>query len=123
MSRRLRVVQGPLALYAVGFLEELALLGYSKRAASEHLELLGDLSIWLQVESIAAAELTTSEMARFLDARRACGERKLFTGVGAGPLLGYLMGLGWASVWFFRPRVRNQSVPSRSCLSATGCTS
>ncbi len=94
MSRRLRVVQGPLALYAVGFLEELALLGYSKRAASEHLELLGDLSIWLQVESIAAAELTATERERFLDARRACGERKLTTAVGAGPLLDYLMRLG-----------------------------
>jgi len=54
MVRPRRAAAGPLAWHAAGFEEELALLGYSERAASQHLELLGDLSAWLAEEGLAA---------------------------------------------------------------------
>jgi site-specific recombinase XerD len=83
----------PLAPYAAGFREQLELLGYSVRATSQHLELLGDMSTWLVDESLAPAELTGNETERFLGARRARGLH-LVTARGAGPLLEYLIGLG-----------------------------
>ena len=94
MVRSRRAADGVLAPYAAGFGEELALLGYSERAALQHLELLGDLSAWLAEEGLAAAELTASQTARFLGTRRERGYRELTTGVGAGPLLGFLIGVG-----------------------------
>ncbi len=94
MVRRRDAADGPLAPYVAGFGEELALLGYSGRAASQHLELLADLSAWLAQEGLAAAELTASQTARFLDGRRERGYRELTTPVGAGPLLDYLISLG-----------------------------
>ena len=94
MVRRRGAADGPLVPYVAGFGEELALLGYSGRAASQHLELLADLSAWLAQEGLAAAELTASQTARFLGGRRERGYRELITPVGAGSLLDYLIGLG-----------------------------
>ena len=94
MVRRRDAADGPLAPYVAGFGEKLAFLGYSGRAASQHLELLADLSAWLAQEGLAAAELTASQTARFLGGRRERGYRELTTPVGAGPLLDYLIGLG-----------------------------
>ncbi|MFZ0227483.1 MAG: tyrosine-type recombinase/integrase, partial [Mycobacterium sp.] len=94
MVIRRDAADGPLAPYVACFGEELALLGYSGRAASQHLELLADLSAWLAQEGLAGAELTTSQTARFLGGRRERGYRELTTPVGAGPLLDYLIGLG-----------------------------
>ena len=94
MVRRRDAADGPLAPYVAGFGEELALLGYSGRAASQHLALFADLSAWLAEEGLAAAELTASQTTRFLGGRRERGYRELTTPVGAGPLLDYLIGLG-----------------------------
>ena len=94
MVRRRDAADGLLAPYVAGFGEELALLGYSGRAALQHLELLADLSAWLAQEGLAAAELTASQTARFLGGRRERGYREPTTQVGAGPLLDYLIGLG-----------------------------
>ena len=94
MTGQSRMVQGPLGVYAVGFRGELALLGYSAGGAAEHVRLLGDLSAWLAAENLAAGELDAGHRARFLGARIRRGHRGLTTAAGAGPLLGYLAGLG-----------------------------
>ena len=85
---------GPLACFARGFGEELAGLGYDKRRANVHVDLLADLSEWLTTEGLAATELTEPRVARFLEGRRDRGQRDLVTSRGAAVLLGYLRGLG-----------------------------
>jgi integrase/recombinase XerD len=87
-------VGGPLACYVTGFGEELAGLGYDGRRARVHVDLLADLSAWLEGEGLAAVELTESRMAQFLGARRARGERELVTSRGLELLLEHLRGLG-----------------------------
>jgi integrase/recombinase XerD len=86
--------RGPLAAHARGFSEELALLGYRKPRAAAHLELLADLSSWLEDEGRAPAELGTDEVTRFLATRPGRGHRDLVTPVGAAPLIEYLTRLG-----------------------------
>ena len=94
MMDRRGEASGPLACFARGFGEELAGLGYDKRRANVHVDLLADLSEWLMSEGLAATELTEPRVARFLGVRRDRGRRDLVTSRGAAVLLGYLRGLG-----------------------------
>ncbi len=94
MVGRRHAVQGPLALRATGFREELVRLGYSEAAASTHLALLRDLSTWLATEELAPADLTAAQVKLFVDARRQAGHHGLITARGAAPLLEYLVRLG-----------------------------
>jgi integrase/recombinase XerD len=94
MTKRRAAVSGPLACYVTGFGEELASLGYDGRRARVHVDLLADLSVWLEGEGLTAVELTESRVAQFLGARRACGERELVTSRGLALLLEHLRGLG-----------------------------
>jgi integrase/recombinase XerD len=94
MTKRQDEGRRPLAAHALGFSEELALIGYRKPRAAAHLELLADLSNWLKGEGRAPAELGTVEFARFLAGRRERGHRDLITTVGAKPLIEYLVRLG-----------------------------
>lgn len=94
MTNQRGEVGGSLACYVGGFGQELARLGYNKRRADSHLELLADLSDWLRGGGLAAAELTEPRVTQFLEVRRAGGERDLVTPRGVALLLGYLRGLG-----------------------------
>ena len=55
--RRVRV-GGPLAEHAPGLAEELAGRGYSSERAARHLQLLAQLSRWLQGQGLAASDLS-----------------------------------------------------------------
>ena len=94
MMDRRGEASGPLACFARGFGEELAGLGYDKRRANVHVDLLADLSEWLTSEGLAATELTEPRVAQFLGVRRDRGRRDLVTARGASVLLGYLRSLG-----------------------------
>jgi len=94
MTDRHAAVSGPLACWAKGFGEELAGLGYGKPRAGVHLDLLGDLSEWLEHEGLAAAELTQVRVLEFLGHRRDRGERDLVTPRGVTLLLEHLRRLG-----------------------------
>ena len=75
MSRRLwlPVVSGPLAPYAAGCRLWLLERGYTPRSVVNRLELLGQLSRWLEVEALTTVELTPEQVERFLERRRAAG--------------------------------------------------
>ena len=83
-----------MACHARGFEEELTSLGYGKRRADSHLDLLADLSGWLEGEGLLAGDLTEPRVAQFLGVRRSRGERDLVTSRGVALLLGYLRDLG-----------------------------
>jgi site-specific recombinase XerD len=88
--RRRIVVAGPLAPFADGLRQDLAVRGYALDTVTEHVRLLADLSGWLASAGLTAADLTGEAAGEFLGARRAAGHS---TGVSAralAPVLGYL---------------------------------
>ncbi len=86
-------VPGPLAAFAAGFADELARQGYRPLAARNQMWLLAHLSRWLVSEEFGANELRTTEVERFLRARRAAGYTFLLSIKAMQPILGYLRGL------------------------------
>ncbi|MEX1157030.1 MAG: tyrosine-type recombinase/integrase [Chloroflexota bacterium] len=86
-------VSGPLAPYRVGYTAELARLGYGASGAVLSLRLMADLSVWLEREGLEPEALSTIEVGRFLDARRAAG-RRYASAKAIRPPLAYLRGLG-----------------------------
>lgn len=90
MTDRHGPADGPLACHEPGFREELSGLGYGKRRADSHLDLLGDLSCWLEEQRLSPAELTAARVTQFLAVRRERGHQDLVTPLGAAPLLDYL---------------------------------
>lgn len=86
-------VHGPLRPYEAGFRGWLAGQGCCVPSARYQLELMDDLSRWLTRHGAGPGELTPAVVSEVLAARRA-GGRHLVSARGAGPLLGYLRGLG-----------------------------
>lgn len=86
-------VSGPLAPYAAGYSAELERLGYTASGAVLSLKLMADLSVWLEREGLEPEALSTDEVGRFLDARRAAG-RRYASAKAIRPPLAYLRGLG-----------------------------
>ena len=90
--RRVRV-GGPLAQHASCFAEELAKRGYSPWCAVRHLQLLAQVSRWLEGQGLAACDLDEGRVGEFLRARRAQGyagevsERSVVTLLGYVPAL------------------------------------
>src|SRR5436309_3245777 len=80
MSRRLwlPVVSGPVALYAAGYRLWMLERGYTPRGVVNRLELLGQLSRWLEVEALTPVELIPEQVERFLERRRAAGYSRAF---------------------------------------------
>ena len=66
-------VSGPLAEHALGFGEELLELGYPGERAARHLQLLAQLSRWLDYQGLGERDLDEQRIAEFLRARRADG--------------------------------------------------
>ena len=66
-------VSGPLAGYAAGFREELLACGYPGERAARHLQLLAQLSRWMDFQGLDDRDLSERRVADFLSARRADG--------------------------------------------------
>jgi hypothetical protein len=64
-------VSGPLAPHAAAFGEELIGRGYPPKRAGRHVQLLAQLSCWLEQEGLTAEEMTQERVAAFVEARRA----------------------------------------------------
>lgn len=64
-------VTGPLACYVAGFRCELAKRGYSPGTAAGQLQLMAQLSRWLEGEGLDAGGLTAERVERFFALRRA----------------------------------------------------
>jgi len=84
---------GPLAPYASGFKEELIRLGYSAQPIKKHLQLLWQLSRWLQDGHLDVGDLATDRVEQFFQSRREAGYAQLLTPRSLFPLVEYLRGL------------------------------
>ncbi len=89
-------LSGPLEPYAVGFGAELLRRGYSRFTTTLHLQLLANLSRWLEAEGRDARDVTPDLLERFASARRASGYRHQRSTRALVPLLAYLRELGVA---------------------------
>ena len=74
-TRRTSSPSGLLIEHGRGFRGYLFELGYSASAATKHLQLLADLSRWLEREGIGAEELAVASTEGFFRRRRARGRR------------------------------------------------
>lgn len=88
------LVPGPLSAFAAGFADELARQGYRPRASDNLMGLLAQLSRWLADEGLQADGLQTTEVERFLLARRAAGYTRLLSPKAVRPILAYLRDRG-----------------------------
>ena len=66
-------VSGPLAAHAITLGDQLLLAGYPPERAVRHLQLLAQLSRWMEARGLGEAELCEERLGEFLDARRAAG--------------------------------------------------
>ncbi|MHB2024424.1 MAG: site-specific integrase [Mycobacteriales bacterium] len=66
-------VSGPLARHAVAFGDQLLLAGYPPERAVRHVQLLAQLSRWMESRGLGEAELCEERLSEFLQARRAAG--------------------------------------------------
>jgi site-specific recombinase XerD len=66
-------VSGPLAAHAIAFGDELLLAGYPPERAVRHLQLLAQLSRWMEARGLIEEGLCEERVGEFLDARRAAG--------------------------------------------------
>jgi len=83
-----------LASFADGYCAHLVAQGYSPRSAQFHLQLLAQLSGWMQAEGLDVAGLVPGAVERFWAERRRRGDVSRITQGRLRPLLGYLDGLG-----------------------------
>jgi integrase/recombinase XerD len=93
-TRSDREPAGPLAMHLVGFRAELVRLGYSKSPLKRHLQLLAQLSRWLEREDLGMTDLATDRVEVFFQARREAGYVNLRTPMSLVPLLSYLRRVG-----------------------------
>ena len=66
-------VSGPLAKHAMGLGEELLKRGYPAERAARHVQLLAQLSRWMERQGLGERDLNEESVAQFLTARRADG--------------------------------------------------
>lgn len=86
-------VGGPLAAYAPGFREALLGRGYPGERTARHLQLLAQLSRWLDYQGLDERDLDEQRVAEFLAARRADGYFDKPSRAWALALLGLVPGL------------------------------
>lgn len=87
-------VAGPLASLAGGFCSRLVEQGYSLRSAEQHVQLLAQVSRWMQAEGLEVAGLSERAVERFLIERRRAGYVSRLSPAALRPLLAYLDALG-----------------------------
>lgn len=66
-------VGGPLAQYAAAFKEELEAAGYTPLSTASVMRVVSNLSIWLEEQAVAAADLDADRIEEFIRARRSAG--------------------------------------------------
>ena len=89
-------VVGPLELYARGFGERLATLGYTASSAEAQMRLMATLSRWMARNGHAAGDLTAAEGERFVAQRRERRRTQFTSSKALTPVLEYLRGLNVA---------------------------
>lgn len=82
--------RGPLVPFADGFRVRLLGMGHSQGSVKHHLVLMGQLNRWLTAAGLGVEELTWEVAQRFLDHRRAAGQRQVPTLASLTPLFDYL---------------------------------
>ena len=83
-------ISGPLAGFAEGYGTELVQLGYVPASVRLQLKVLADLSDWLSIHGMVAADLRRSDVDRFLRHRRAAGHTRYASIRAVRPVLEYL---------------------------------
>src|SRR5258708_19448209 len=81
-------VSGPLAMHARELAGELLGRGHAPERAARHVQLLAQLSRWMQGQGLAACDLSEETVAQFLTARNAAG----YAGRSATPWMLGLLG-------------------------------
>lgn len=87
-------VSGPLQPYATGFATALARVGYTRVSADFQVQLLANLSRWLEAEGLDPGGLSPAAVERFLGARRAAGYTNYRSAKAMRPMLEHLRRLG-----------------------------
>lgn len=95
---RLAGVTGPLEVFEAGYVAELTGSGYVARVVQGQVQLMAELSRWLEQEGCVASDLSIDVAERFMAARRAAGVQRHVTIRSLLPLLGYLAGIGATTV-------------------------
>src|SRR4051812_3724238 len=91
MARPIDVrVSGPLAGYAPGFCDELAVRHYAPLSAVNLIRLMAHLSGWLQAKKLDAGDLSGAVVERYLRYRRHARYTCWRSHRGLAPLIGYL---------------------------------
>ena len=80
-------VTGPLAPFVEGLRAKLRDTGYTPLTTVNVLRLVAHLSRWLDVNQLAAADLTEQQVERYFGARRALGYKASLTPASVAPLL------------------------------------
>jgi site-specific recombinase XerD len=62
-------VAGPLAPYAGGFAQDLAVKGYAESTVAEHVRLIAQLSWWMADQSLETSDLTPARVEQFVQVR------------------------------------------------------
>ena len=83
-------ISGPLAALSDGYASELARMGYAPASVRLQMKVLADLSGWLLKRGMVAAELKSSDLARFLRDRQAAGHTRYVSSKAVRPVLDYL---------------------------------
>jgi integrase/recombinase XerD len=66
-------VSGPMARHAITLCDQLLLAGYPLERVVRHLQMLAQLSRWMEARDVGEAGLCEERLGEFLDARRAAG--------------------------------------------------
>jgi hypothetical protein len=69
------LVEGPLAIYAVGYEEELCRLGYHSRQVCRHVALLSELSGWMEHRGLVVEQLCAEQLEKFFRGATPTGVR------------------------------------------------
>jgi len=86
-------VSGPLTAFSRGYASELARTGYTPASVRLQMKVFADLSGWLSKQEMAAADLRSSDLGRFLRDRRASGHTRYTSFRAVRPILDYLQRL------------------------------
>jgi integrase/recombinase XerD len=87
-------VSGPLLSFADGYSAHLAERGYLPASVRAHLQLLGQVSVWMEGEGLDAGALSLGAVERFVTERCHRGYVSSLSATKLRPLLGYLDRLG-----------------------------
>ena len=83
-------VTGPLAPWALGYIDELATHGYAPVSAADQLRLMAHVSRWLKGRGLEPHELRPRLIAEFLAQRRRAGYSNGLSKRAVAPLMAYL---------------------------------